>query len=177
MRGKQVMRVPVMAGLVACLALVVTVEARGDENTAPGQTYPTTKTETVECNDDGSHTITYDGPSTLWPPNHKYHSLTITATGHEDDDVTISSAGSHDEALLNGAGNTADDVKPAAATASGEGSASVTHEIRSERSGRGDGRVYTFSVTATFSDDPTNPCTAAFTATVPHDMRPDNRAP
>lgn len=174
-------RGPAIAGLVACLALVASMNAwAGGDNIAPGQTYPTSKTQTVDCNDDGSHSITYAGPSVLWPPNHKYHTATITATGHDSDDVTVSSTGTHDEMIgetgeLNGAGNTQDDVSPNPATGSGEGSATTTQSVRSERSGRGDGRTYTFDVTATFSDDPTNPCMATFTATVPHDMRKSNR--
>jgi hypothetical protein len=93
------------------------------------------------------------------------------------DGVNISSAGTHDEIIngveMNGAGHTAEDVSPAAATGSGTGSASVNHRIRAERSGRGDGRVYTFTVMATFDNmlDSATPCTATFTATVPHDQR------
>jgi hypothetical protein len=113
----------------------------------------------------------------MWPPNHKYRTATITATEGSDldpmDEVTISSMGSHDEIVdgveMNGAGHTANDVSPPAAMAMGTGSASVQHQIRGERSGRGDGRTYTFNVHATF-DNGTKSCDQTFTVEVPHDQ-------
>lgn len=141
-----------------------------------GKTYPTSKTTTYSCG--SGRTITYAGPATLWPPNHKYFAAVITATGDGDDQVSVSSTGTHDEYVdssteMNGSGNTANDVSPVTAQDGPHNNvATVTQSIRSERSGRGDGRVYTFNVTATFDG---NQCSTTFTAAVPHDMRPANR--
>ena len=177
------MRIPrtALAGVIAAasFALVAPVIA-GGKGEAVGQKYPTSQNTVHDCGDD--RTITFAGPATLWPPNHKYFEAVITATGDGDDQVTIESAGTHDEYTasesgeqteMQGAGNTADDVNPAADADGGHGNvASVTQSIRSERSGQGDGREYTFSVIATFDDET---CTAEFTSNVPHDMRPANR--
>lgn len=137
--------------------------------------HDTRGTQTVDCG--GGDVIVYAGPLQIWPPNHKYRDLTITATDASGDMVTVASAGRHDEVAesgeeMNGAGHTpyATDVNPAMDTASGAGSASTEHQIRGERSGRGDGRTYTFEVTATF-DNGLKTCDATFTSTVPHDMR------
>lgn len=161
--------------LLALVALAAPVVA-GSKGNAVGKAYPTSQNTVHDCGN--NRTITFAGPATLWPPNHKYFAAVITATGDGDDQVTIESAGTHDEYTdsgeeMNGAGNTVDDVNPAAAADGPNANvASVTQSIRSERSGQGDGRVYTFTVTATFDSDD---CTATFTSRVPHDMRPANR--
>ena len=134
-------------------------------------------TETSTQPTDG-HYLTYNGPKDIWPPNHKYRHLTISATGHEDDSIVLTVTGSSDETIdgeeLNGAGNTDNDyVGPdmtPVAVANGTGTASTPYKVRGERSGHGDGRTYSFDTMATF-DDETEPCTHTFTATVPHDQR------
>ena len=154
----------------------------------------------VACTDSNGvtvGTVTYSGPLKMWPPNHKYTPVTITADAVDaGDSVTLSTEGYHDETVdgeeMNGAGNTDSDVSPAAASNSGVDVAQTAHQLRSERSGRGDGRVYTLDWQATFTNDAdTNPsaytevvCGSAdlndsgfdpnqdaFVVTVPHDMR------
>lgn len=167
----------VVAGvtLLAAAALAGPVLA-GSNGTAVGKTYPTSQNTVHDCG--SGRTITYAGPATLWPPNHKYFAAVITARGDGNDQVSVESAGTHDEYAesgteMNGAGNTANDVSPAAASDGPHNNvATVTQSIRSERSGQGDGRVYTFTVTGTFDG---SQCQATFTANVPHDMRPANR--
>lgn len=152
---------------------------------------------TVVCNDgDGNRVgqITYDGPQKMWPPNHKYQPTSITATADDADDmVTLDTEGTHDEFAedgteMTGAGNTDDDVNPAAAMdGPNAGSASNAHDIRSERSGAGDGRTYSIEWQATFTDDGDQGygevvCASAgfdgnedaFQIGVPHDMRCDH---
>lgn len=165
----------------ASLAFVAPVVA-GGKGEAVGQKYPTSQNTTHICENDSDHTITFAGPDVLWPPNHKYFSAVITAGSSDSEDtVVLETAGTHDEYAdpeahtgeQNGAGNTADDVSPPAASDGPAAVASVTHDIRSERSGNGDGRAYTFTVKAEYSDG--DVCQASFTSTVPHDMRPENR--
>lgn len=142
--------------------------------------------------------ITYGGPLKMWPPNHKYQDVTITATATDpDDNVDLSTAGSHDEIIdgeeLNGAGNTDNDVSPAMASDAGTGSAVTEHALRSERSGRGDGRTYTLDWDVIFTDSdadggyveafcgsadlnedgepPVDARQDSFRVEVPHDMR------
>lgn len=133
-----------------------------------------------DCGDGpGGHQLTWS-PTTIWPPNHKYIDVTITYTD-DDPDHTLSLAavaGSHDELTptgeLNGAGNTADDVVLPAQGAMGKESVSVVVRVRSERSGRGDGRVYTIEYMATSTDENgsmDNDCSGQATVTVPHDCR------
>jgi hypothetical protein len=120
--------------------------------------------------------LKYDGPKDIWPPNHKYRNLTISATDADGGEVMLTVTGSSDETVdgeeLNGAGNTdADYIGPdmtPVAVASGTGTASTPYQVRGERSGRGDGRTYSFLTLAEFED---GSCTHTFTATVPHDQR------
>ena len=165
----------------ASLAFVAPVVA-GGKGEAVGQKYPTSQNTTHVCENDSAHTITFAGPDVLWPPNHKYFSAVITARSTDSEDtVTLESSGTHDEYAdpaahtgeANGAGNTEADVSPFFATDGPEAVASVTQDIRAERAGTGDGRVYTFSVMAEYSDG--DVCRATFTSRVPHDMRPANR--
>ena len=123
------------------------------------------RTQVKDCG--AGNRIVYVGPTTMWPPNHEYRPLTVTAKAALSLlPVALSTSGVHDEAEVGGAGNTSDDVSPPADRDYGWGSATTGHSIRAERSGKGDGRVYTITATATF---PTGPCTGTFTARVPHD--------
>jgi hypothetical protein len=123
-------------------------------------------TQTKDCG--AGNRIVYDGPSTMWPPNHAYRPLTVTAkAAFGFMPVGLHSAGVSDEAETgNGSGNTTDDVAPASDHDFGWGAAVTGHQLRAERAGKGDGRVYTITATASF---PTGPCSATFTAKVPHD--------
>ena len=155
----------------ACIAVVIAAAPGGavTPKAVNGSAPP------KDCGDGDS--ITYSGPLTLWPPNHKYRTATITAIEggavHTPNGTTVSSMGTHDEIVsgveMRGAGHTAMDVKPPTASAMGTGSASVQQMIRGERSGKGDGRTYTFTVRATFHGG-LKTCDTTFTATVPHDM-------
>ena len=155
----------VLAATALAVSLALPVVAGGNK-------YDDT-TASQACGDDS--TVTYAGPLKLWPPNHKYVPFSVTITDDSGDNVTLATEGVHEEYAedgteQNGAGNTADDVSPAAATAEGAGSATTNHEARAERSGRGDGRTYTIAYEAT-ADNGLTECMGTFEIVVPHDMR------
>lgn len=106
----------------------------------------TSVTRTVNVVDTTAPTITLNGQSmTLWPPNHAYHTFNVTqfVTGASDgcdgsvdiNDVVISKVTSDETENGNGDGNTFNDIVIAANCKS--------VQLRSERQGSGNGRVYT----------------------------------
>lgn len=99
----------------------------------------------------------------LWPPNHKFHLITLSgATDPDGDHVTLTITGVTQDEPVNatGDGNTSPDAQV------GPGSNQV--HLRAERSGRGDGRVYRISFSG--SDGRGGTCTGNTTVGVPHDM-------
>jgi hypothetical protein len=108
--------------------------------------------------------------TSLWPPNHKL--VTITASGATDPDVgdhaTLVIDGVTQDEPVNGLGD--GDTSPDAVLTS---PLSNTVQIRVERSGLGDGRVYVVQFTATDTHGAT--CTGAATVGVPHDQGRDRR--
>ena len=119
--------------------------------------------------------VTLDQTS-LWPPNHKL--VTITASGATDPDVgdsaTLVIDGVTQDEPVNGLGD--GDTSPDAVLTS---PLSNKVQIRAERSGLGDGRVYVVHFTATDTHGAT--CTGTATVGVPHDQgkgsTPINSAP
>lgn len=102
--------------------------------------------------------------SLLWPPNHKFVPITIDGiTDFEGDSITVNITGITQDEELNakgkGDGNTSPD---------GTGVGTDTAEVRAERAGTGDGRVYEISFTA---DDGNGSCTGSVTVGVPHDKK------
>jgi hypothetical protein len=49
------------------------------------------------CGTDGDN-ITFSGPTTLWPPNHKYRTVTITATDAQGENVSLMTTATSNEA-------------------------------------------------------------------------------
>lgn len=97
----------------------------------------------------------------LWPPNHKFASVTVEGLLDPDDDpLTVRVDGvTQDEAVEgSGDGSTCPDAE-------GVGTASAA--LRSERSGEGDGRVYHVAFSA--FDPSGSSCQGAFVVCVPHD--------
>jgi hypothetical protein len=125
-------------------------------------------TQTVTVVDNEGPTFTFTGTQTLWPPNHKYHTYSMTdlvASVHDNCDGTIPVSGviitkvtSDEIENGNGDGNTLNDIVIAANCKS--------VQLRSEREGGGNGRVYTifFSVT----DAAGNKGTGTTKVVVPH---------
>jgi uncharacterized repeat protein (TIGR01451 family) len=103
------------------------------------------------------------GPE-LWPPNHKF--VTVTVTGATDPDgnplTTTITGVTQDEPLLGlGSGNTSPDAAGVAGHAN-------QVQLRAERDGTGDGRVY--RIATTVSDGLGGMCTGVAKVTVPHDQ-------
>ncbi|MBW3663800.1 MAG: hypothetical protein KY469_11935 [Actinobacteria bacterium] len=161
-------------------------------NDPQGAKSPEKDTVPADCPEGG--TVELNGDLLLWPPNHKYSDYTVTATDDDGDDVMLGTSAYHDEYVEAfmpappteepsqqpepgeeevGAGNTTDDSRPVLDFDSGD-PAVTTHELRSERSGRGDGRTYTIEFNADSGDWS---CDGEFLIEVPHDMRSDKAPP
>jgi len=100
-------------------------------------------------------------PDTLWPPNHKYVTVQATVNAYDNVDpnptVTLISVTSNEPDSRN-KGDKPNDIVIVDDT---------TFELRAERLGGGDGRIYTITYEAT--DDFGNITIATVTVTVPHD--------
>ncbi len=113
-------------------------------------------TQTVTVIDNTPPVITTNGQTlSMWPPNHKYQTFPLTnfVTGASDncggvtlDDVVIEKVTSDEIENGNGDGNTLNDIVIA--------SNCKSVQLRSEREGNGNGRVYTitFKVTDTYGN-------------------------
>ena len=121
---------------------------------------------TVTVNDEQPPTVTTVGTQTLWPPNHKYATFTIadlvTSVTDNCDAIAISNVqivGVTSDEPENGVGDgdTLNDIVIAADCKS--------LQLRSERMGSGDGRVYT--ITLRVADDSGNISTTTVKVTVP----------
>jgi hypothetical protein len=116
----------------------------------------------VATNEPPDCSAAFADPDVLWPPNRTLQTVTVMGvTDPDGDPVTIAITDvTQDEPVTGlGYGNTA----PDAANIAG---ASV--DIRAERSGLGDGRVYHILFTAT--DDQGATCEGDVTVGVPHDQ-------
>jgi len=127
-----------------------------------------TATQTVMVIDDTVPVITTNGQTpSMWPPNHSYHTFQVTdfvvsaadnCTSLTVGNVVIEKVTSDETENGNGDGNTANDI------AISSNCKSV--QLRSERDGSGDGRVYT--ITFKVTDASGNVGRATATVVVPH---------
>jgi hypothetical protein len=116
-------------------------------------------------------------PWTIWPPNHKMVDVTATVTISDTCPssptppvVTLLSVTSDEPENDLGDGDTAPDIAGVEA-----GTEDYEFQVRAERSGGGDGRVYTALYRVT--DASGNVAEAEGRATVPHDQRLDMSQP
>lgn len=153
----------------------------GSASAGPDNKNTDSQVVTMDCGDED--TVVYSGPLELWPPNHKLQPADITATdGGEDNisDATMLDVGDivpTDMVGGDGGSNHDPDVTyPDGPVSMGDPRATVSVELRSERSGRGEDRTYTINWIAVF-DGGEKTCTSAddgqapFVITVPHDGR------
>jgi hypothetical protein len=102
----------------------------------------------------------------LWPPNHKFHVIEADVTVTDDCDpeptFVLLSIESNESPNGRGDGNTQPDVRNAAI-----GDDDTSFELRAERSGQGEGRVYTIRYRA--SDSSGNEALRVAHVHVPHD--------
>lgn len=161
---------------------------------SPSATFPLGTTTVTLTVDDGmfSDTDTADitvvdttapeitvvgNPIILWPPNHKYHTIHVSDfvlsvtdicdanVGIEDVVITSVSSDEPEEVKGNGDGKTFDDIVF---------EDSQTVQLRAERQGKGNGRVYTINFEVTDGSD--NTATGSFKVWVPHDQKPGSIA-
>jgi predicted extracellular nuclease len=116
------------------------------------------------CVDATPPTLTLSvSPDVLWPPNHKYVTVEATVSVKDKADPNASwslvSVTSNEPDNGIGDGNTTNDILVINDT---------TFQLRAERSGSGNGRVYSFAYQAT--DACGNTATANTAVYVPHDM-------
>lgn len=122
----------------------------------------------VTVNDAEAPVITPNAPIEMWPPNHQYETFSVTdlvANVSDNCDstigaasVVIASVSSDEPDNSTGDGNTTDDI------VIGGNCKSV--QLRSERKGNGNGRVYTIALKV--ADAAGNVGTATAIVTVPH---------
>lgn len=106
--------------------------------------------------------------SILWPPNHKLETVSIMGvTDPENDPVTIAVTSIHQDEPTNGLGD--GDTSP-----DGFGVGEALAQLRRERSGTGNGRVYIIGFSAV--DDQGGSCEGQVIVGVPHDPNPEAEA-
>jgi hypothetical protein len=138
-----------------------------------------TETRTVNVVDTTPPTITVNSePTVFWAPNHEYRTLALADLDIEvedfcdktltPDDVVIVKVTSDEpeNAQGNGDGNTLDDMVI--------GESCNTVDLRAERAGSGNGRVYTLHLA--LMDASGNIGTTTYEVHVPHDQRPGSVA-
>jgi hypothetical protein len=132
----------------------------GSGNTSHAQTTVTV----VDTTPPDIHSVTAN-PASLWSPNHKLRPVAVSVDVSDICDAEpacqIVSVASSEPLNGRGDGNTATDWHI---------TGDLALEIRAERSGRGDGRVYTIEVRCT--DDSGNSSMKSVDVTVAHDQRP-----
>jgi hypothetical protein len=107
--------------------------------------------------------------TSLWPPNHELRTVPVSGgTDPDGDTVTLSVVGVTQDEALNGTGD--GDTAPDAAA----GTASNEVQLRAERAGSGDGRVYRISVSG--SDGRGGTCSTVVSVAVPHNQAPGSQA-
>lgn len=111
--------------------------------------------------------LAYPSVSSFWPPNHKMETVNIDGVLAQDDpypDVVLIITGATQDEPINGLGD--GDTSPDAMEFVGSPRDSV--RLRAERSGNGNGRVYTINFGAS---DGFESCVGSVQVTVPHSRK------
>lgn len=125
---------------------------------------------TVEIVDTTSPTLAPTANKTiLWPPNHKMVDIVVEANVSDNSGlpVTLNASITSNEPIDGtGQGNKSPDwTEPVIDQENGI----IMFQLRAERSGKGNGRVYTITITA--ADTSNNSTTVNIEITVPHDKK------
>jgi PKD domain/Bacterial Ig domain len=116
---------------------------------------------TIDINSPPDCSTVTPSETSLWPPNHKLREISLSgATDPDGDVVTLTATGVTQDEPVNGLGD--GDTAPDAAL----GPASNVVQLRAERSGTGDGRVYRIAFSG--SDGRGGTCTGTVFVSVPH---------
>ena len=103
-------------------------------------------------------------PGSLWPPNHKMVPVSVEVAASDDSGIApvcrLTAVSSNEPVLGTGDGRTSPDWQITGA---------LTVNLRAERSGNGDGRVYTLAIEC--QDRAGNTATGHVAVGVPHDQR------
>ncbi len=100
--------------------------------------------------------------ASLWPPNHKFEQIKILGVTDDGGSAGIRITGIRQDEPV-------DDKADGKTSPDGQGVGTATAEVRAERSGKGNGRVYHISFTAT---DPGGlSCNGTVQVGVPHDKK------
>ncbi len=157
--SSQVFTIVVMAGSGNTVVNTATIDGLQDDPNAANNS----ATVTTQINHNPVCTAATTGLGLLWPPNHKMVNGQIAGVTDVDpgDVITLSIGGITQDEPVNGAadGNTSPDATI------GSGGA---FQVRAERSGQGDGRVYRVAFTA--SDGEGGTCSGIGRIGVPHDQ-------
>ena len=100
-------------------------------------------------------------PKQLWPPNHKFVAIAIKGVTDPDNDavtIVVNKIWQDESTTADGSGDPSPDGMIVGGAA----------QVRAERAGSGDGRVYQIFFTAT--DTKSGSCTGSVTVGVPHDQ-------
>lgn len=156
--ASQTFTITLLAGSGASIVNIATVGGnQADPNLANNRASVTTT-----INHNPVCTAASTGLDDLWPPNHKYVPGRISGvTDPDGNPITLAITGITQDEPVNGEadGNTSPDATI------GSGGA---FQVRAERSGQGDGRVYRIAFTAT--DGQGGDCSGVLTVGVPHDQ-------
>lgn len=131
---------------------------------------PVSSEITVEVVDTGPPTLApVSNKTILWPPNHQMEDITIEANAWDNSGImptlTASVYSNEPEEGLGDGDMTPDWTEPVIDQENGI----ISLQLRAERSGSGDGRIYTISITA--EDQSGNTSTVNIEIIVPHDKK------
>jgi uncharacterized repeat protein (TIGR01451 family) len=162
------------AGASASKSYVVSIALGAASSLVNAASVTGERPDSNPANNNASATITVNhnpvctalsaSPNELWPPNHKFNTITVGgATDSDGNALSYTITGvTQDEPLL---GLGSGDTSPDAAWVTGHPN---QVQIRAERDGTGNGRVYRIAVSV--SDGVGGSCSGTATVGVPHDQ-------
>lgn len=165
-------------------AAIAVVAAAACVSAQPGTAAPAAPSSTQTCPimliGQDPDTVSMSGPATLWPPNHRFASYSLTSSetpGEQGDGLPHGVTISYSVTVTEGGNTTpatSSQASPPAGSASGDFSVTIPFQLRADRAGKSSGRTYTINWSASFDGGP-HTCSSTdsshhpFVVTVPHD--------